>query len=279
MSKKEHRRHSRDLSSELGGNSQEFPLVKFYGERNCGTQYLRLLFRQNLPLHFSSGNAPRWVADWGGRLLMKELARDLFSWWTYAENLGWKHGTAPDRALLEKALAERQRLSVITISKNPYSWLLSLHKRPYHYQDSKTKAFGQFIRDPWKTVWRDRAGKRVLANPVELWNVTNASYLPLRGLPRVMVTTYEALLDDPATQIAHFAGLVGLPFEKRNFHPYETATKHRDASVQKKNTDYRDYYLNERWREKLCAEDIAFINEHLDRSVVEALGYRIIEPT
>ena len=36
---------------------------------------------------------------------------------------------------------------------------------------------------------------------------------------------------------------------------------------------YQDYYLNERWRDELCDDDLAWINTWLDEDVMAALCY------
>ncbi len=41
-------------------------------------------------------------------------------------------------------------------------------------------------------------------------------------------------------------------------------------------SEYQDYYLRERWREKLTQQAIAFINHHLDLSLLSHFGYSLL---
>ena len=52
----------------------------------------------------------------------------------------------------------------------------------------------------------------------------------------------------------------------------------KQEDVGKKDLDYyRDYYLNQRWREQLTAEHITLINQYLDPAIVEEAGYKMID--
>jgi hypothetical protein len=45
---------------------------------------------------------------------------------------------------------------------------------------------------------------------------------------------------------------------------------------EKSTSHYKDYYLNERWREKLDRESIELINASLDKSLMRYYGYEIL---
>ena len=87
-------------------------------------------------------------------------------------------------------------LSFLTITKNPYSWLLSLHRRPYHQKIDRNLSFEQFLQSKWTTLKRDNSAP-VLNSPIELWNKKNRSYLNL-DKKRTLNTTSEDIFKDPA---------------------------------------------------------------------------------
>lgn len=111
-----------------------------------------------------------------------------------------------------------------------------------------------------------------------MWNAKNGAYLALEGRVAVYNMTYEALLADPAAELAALSTRCGIPLRGGAYTPLDTAAKERDQQEGKDSGYYRDYYLAERWRDKLTADDIAFINTQLDPSVVAAFGYALITP-
>ena len=46
--------------------------------------------------------------------------------------------------------------------------------------------------------------------------------------------------------------------------------------MQRHHLHYRDYYLNERWREELSSEAIDLINTTLDRELMDYFGYELL---
>ena len=67
------------------------------------------------------------------------------------------------------------------------------------------------------------------------------------------------------------------PVERTPFVNVLSATKGHDRA--KTFEDYRDYYLNERWRAKLDEENTRLINQSLNRELMSRLQYKWIEPT
>ena len=147
--------------------------VKIYGERNTGTNYLDALIRKNLP----------------SITLLKTMASNA---------LGWKHMLPNPKRINE--YKHQDITSIITITKNPYSWLLSMYRKPYHYQGDRATTFHQFLKRPWKTLPRDNCPDQ--ATPIHLWNSKNGYYLNLhKKLHHIQVIclTYEQLLLAPQT--------------------------------------------------------------------------------
>ncbi len=245
--------------------------IKLYGERNSGTNYLSRLIRLNLAVREVPGVVPGHIMKLQKAIPGMEMLRDLYFRLTYHRNLGWKHSRVrPPKKLRRHRLADS--VGFLTVTKNPYSWLLSLHRRPYHQYFDEDPDLLTFLRSPWRTVGRDECGGD-LRNPIELWNLKNASYLPLADLGGLNLTTESVLLAPEASieQIRQRFGLTRLGAEFRN---YERSTKEEG----KDNAWYRDYYLHERWRENLPAEAIATINETVDQDLMAHFGYRVLSP-
>lgn len=250
--------------------------IKLYGERNTNTNYLSKLIDLNLQVSQLPGVVPPKLVKLEARLGVKERIRDWYFAATFGRNLGWKHMRAKTAEELRHYRVVRNgAVSFVTITKNPYSWLLSLHRRPYSDQVPEGISFEDFLQMRWLTVGRGNLGRRVLGSPVELWNLKNASYLELsRDFPTVHLST-ESILAKPAEVIDRIASTLEIPRKGETFVDHQRSTKDwsKDANY------YRDYYLNERWREKLSPAAIELINARLDTSLLERLGYNLLTST
>lgn len=262
--------------------------VKIYGERNAGTQYITRLIKAN----FICDVIPGTLADMGleHRERIEEWLLEVFSdedkriWARHKKmdeffqvnlyaTLGWKHGVPPYNVIARHP--DKHEIVFITIIKNPYAWLLSLFRRPYDYLGVKfPKQFDDFISEPWLTLERDNA-PAILSSPVELWNLKTAGYLHLSKLFPTILVRYEELLCDPEIIL----NSISCYLEKRNnsFALISEATKAEDSD-NKSFSYYKDYYLNDRWREQLLPHQIEKINKLLNLSIFEEVGYKYIFP-
>jgi hypothetical protein len=250
------------------------PRIKIYGERNTGTRYLSRLVDLNLDVVQLRGSVPRGVTGLQRVLPGKEGIRDLYFALTYGQNLGWKHAVVEPAAVIRRYQIAANHLSFVTITKNPYSWLLSLHERPYHQYYARAKpAFENFVAAPWKTVGRENAPK-ALSSPVELWNLKNASYRQLGDAFPALNIRYEDLVEDPAHILALMSQAFSCSWKADQFRNYDPSTKEpgKDSAF------YRDYYRNERWKDGLSPAAIARINERLDVDLVDHFGYEWLVP-
>ncbi|RME83007.1 MAG: hypothetical protein D6775_09300 [Caldilineae bacterium] len=134
--------------------------VKILGERNTGTHYLEKLLRLNLDVRVLPGSAPRRLRR---HFPGNEAVLDLYFRLTAFANLGWKHALAPAPDALRRSRWARRGLVILTLSKNPYAWLLSLYRHPYHYS-GPLPSFERFLQSPWRTVRRERCSD-VLPDP------------------------------------------------------------------------------------------------------------------
>lgn len=242
--------------------------VKIYGERNTGTNYLVKLVRSNLDVDLLPGVVPRLVHKY---FLGIELPKDVYFGLTYGRNLGWKHALVADPTCIRAMDVYGDDLVFLTLTKNPYSWLLSLYRRPYHVRGPQ-RTFEEFLTARWRPVGRERLNGRS-PNAMDLWNLKNASYLRLDGEVACQNLRYENLLADPQTVISQIASRHGLEWAAAAFRNVNESTKEESKDF----SFYADYYLKEEWRKKLSGRSIEVINRGIDWTIAESFGYSRID--
>lgn len=239
--------------------------VKIYGERNTGTNYLSKVIENNYRVKLLNGVVPDRLGD---LIKHREWMRDLYFSFTSFSNLGWKHAVP-----MCERIALRNDVGVITLSKNPYSWLLSLFRRSYHLNKNHG-AFADFLTAPCKVAGRENYSADI-PNPIELWNIKNKSYLTVNHYAPCINMRYESLLQDPMQAVEEVAELFELGSIHTRFRNLDEASKKEDSG--KSFEYYRHYYLEEKWRDKLQQADVDLINKSLDKETVTHYGYEIID--
>lgn len=256
--------------------------IKVYGERNTGTNYVTALLDRNFKVGLPSGKVPRAelarqrklvgvasrvsprAGDW-----LSERMRDRYHAKHFDETLGWKHARIDvDR------VRRRAEVGFVPMVKHPYSWAMSMQRRPYHAA-GRSAGLVEFLRTPYRLVGRDGVAAPSLL-PMEIWNAKVASYFALRdAVPeRVVFSRYEDILvgeEDWLRQVARAFGLAEPERIARVPESTKEAAKGHDY--------YADYYGNERWRAELGAEACELMDSLLDRSLVARCGYRLQEQT
>jgi len=246
--------------------------IKVYGERNTNTNYLEQLLRLNLDVVQLPGVVPRYVKTIQKVLPGKEWLRDWYFSVTQHRNLGLKHSCVQSVSEPGRFDILSRDICFVSITKNPYSWLMSLYRKPYSHQYGGEKPdFETFLATPWKTVARDNC-ESVLANPVELWNIKNASYLQLTDFNGLNLTT-ESTVQDPQAVIEKISGHFSISRHSKQFLNYEKSTK--DSS--KDFAWYQDFYLNEKWRNDLSERAAAIISESVDQNLMNHFGYKTLD--
>ncbi len=258
--------------------------IKVYGERNTGTNFVERCLRQMTSVHVIPGNLPpglqrfhKLISD----ILPRETAnrliegeRDRLFRRSIGKNLGWKHARTPVGPM--DGSAYPAGVGIVTLRKNPYSWLLSLHRRPYAADRAEYRAhlpFAEFVKMPWPTRTREN-GPPFYETPMDLWCDKVASYALLDAIAPTAHLTYEEVLRDPARSFRTVSADLDIPLVTDGI-DLQTATKRDPSSFE----HYKRYYLGEEWRAKLDPETVEFINAHLDADLVARSGYRIIEPS
>lgn len=245
--------------------------IKIYGERNSGTNYLEKLIETNL-----AADILKFQTYWWSLVLLKSIKYDFVQdvLWRLQrkKTLGWKHGQAPINAI--KSYSSNP-LVVVTITKNPYSFLHSLYKKPYHVKGGESTDFYEFICQPWITRGRDLCTKKKLESPIELWNLKNQSYLNLRNkVSKVVINiTYEQLLKQPEECIRKIASKGNIPFRNEGqFQNYIASTKDSKLSYE----SYKKYYLQEEWISAFNEVNLTNLNSKIDDDLMEFFNYKKI---
>ena len=248
-------------------------LLKIYGERNTGTNYLGRLIDLNLDVQQIPGVIPGWLSSVQRWVHGKELARDSYFSLTYSRNLGWKHSQVLPADEIRKLRICANDLYFVTLTKNPYSWLLSMYRRPYHRYFSRKPDLGTFLTTPWEKVKRENVAGEI-PGPVELWNIKNASYIQLQRKLPVLNLAFEELLENPEEVLCQIGKQFHLEWKVDGFVNYDQSAKRFHLEDESKGTQfYRDYYLNEKWKSDLSPSLISIINERLDDDVMNYFGY------
>lgn len=249
--------------------------IKIQGERNTGTNYLVKLIRTNLGAQVIDGIVPPLGVRIAKKipLLDEERVFDRYFELTHSKNLGWKHAVAPNESAIAAFLKNNGPLLFVSLVKNPYAWLLSLARKPYHNYEKIGDSFLDFLQKEWRVVGRENAAGNY-PNPIALWNDKNRSYLELsKSSADAHTFRYEELLVDPKTILQSIAKTAEIEWDHSSFHNVEGDVK---KESKKDFSYYQNYYLDELWKDKLTSEEINYINQHLDLELVKALGYEIL---
>lgn len=245
-------------------------LIKLYGERNTNTTYMAKVIRENLSAEIMRAASTPTIRNTQKHLPGNEWLNDLYFHFNFKHNLGWKHACVKPLSELEKYDVYTKDLFFLTITKNPYSWLLSLHRNPYHAHYKIKPDFEEFITAPWKTMRRDNCGK-ILNNPMELWNIKNSSYLRLDDKKCIHATS-ESIFESPELLIDIISSKFSIEKKHDKFVDFVQPAKKKSKDT----SYYRNYYLNELWRENLSKDELSIINESLDFDLMKHYGYEVI---
>lgn len=255
--------------------------VKVFGERNTGTRALiRMLGAQDsvtlrpegvpAALNLAGNRGLRGQID---TMFTGKLRRQYHDAVLDMEHEGacptldWKHA-APRWG---KGFVEH-RAHVVFCVRDPYSWVISLAKHPYHRHE-KVRNLAEFIERPWLTMRRDNLAP-ILVSPLELWNQKGRAYLRFRRGAEVPVEEikFETFVEAPVQEVERVLNAFAIPFEVVR----EVAVSTKDAK-----TSYAEIaaeYRHCAWRRELTHDVVLAINERLDWDVADSFGYTRLHP-
>jgi hypothetical protein len=249
--------------------------VKIFGERNTGTNALRLLMQRNSEARLHP--SVRAEVNWSFQAWVRRLRRLPGGGRLADAYMDWRHAAAPPTDLWKHSAPRpsdarglAQSLVVVT-TRHPASWLVALHRRPYHARSPVPPAFGAFLAMRWRPMLRDRIGLARLT-PIELWNVKARAHLALldaldaTGNPGERVRFEDFVADQLACFRRLAPHLAGACDEPRIV---EESTKDTDWNRER----YSTYYADRQWMADLSPADIDTINRGIDWQAARRLGY------
>lgn len=256
--------------------------LKIYGERNSGTNFVEQFLRQNIDVNVLpgvvTGFSPsliaarrlRSLAPVSGRKAVAKVRGKFFER-TFGDYLGWKHMRPNPGRIGAQQLGTT---AFVVVTKNPYAWILSMFKRP-HDGAGTAPDLKTFIDRDYPVMAYENVDAGAM-RPVAIWTEKLRGYRELQSLgAHVEVVQYEEFLRDQDAVLSRISSRFG--FSRRS---QDTVSVERDTKGIKREGGgnfYRDYYLEERWREKLNDQDVALINRDLDVGLVDQFGYKMIE--
>ncbi len=251
------------------GRDRGSGVLKLYGDRNTGTNYLTRLVELNLDISLLPGVVPAWVASLQRLMPGHESLKDAYDLMTRRRTLGWKHAAAPPVAFVRASSACSPGLRFVTLTKNPYSWLLSLFHRPYASLSAPRTDLFKFALRPFETPRREGLCRLTSRTPIEIWNAKNKSYLELAGGVPTRHVRYEDLVLNPRATLSDLCSSLAIEPRRVDFVNVEESTKGDHATY----ANYRQRTLTEQWRNALDRETVALVNEQLDGDVMSRFGY------
>lgn len=261
--------------------------VKLFGERNTATRALKqMLIKADsvtlalAPDEQARAQEQRALADvtadiqdsykFEWRRLYLDASRDTgvphdapFRLWKHASPF-WHDDYAHDD------------VSVIFMVRNPYSWALSMARKPYHMKAPRTADFEQFLSRPWLSERRDNC-PILLRSVLHLWNHKLAAYqrFAMRARNagvRCQFIRFEDFLADPSLALGQALWVMGIP--PTGLEAVATSTK--DAS--QRLSDLQDYYLTEGWRMRLTQATVRKVNAEINWGLADTFEYPCLDP-
>ncbi len=255
-------------------------LIKVFGERNTGTRAALTMLRKVPDVVIGGGFVPeteelaradrlrqtieaQFRAPWKGLYL--DAVRDMEC--VARGQLGaWKHSLPS----YDPDFAERG-VRVLFMVRDPYSWALSLFRKPYHRKGPRADSVEAFVEQPWMTERRDYM-PCVLESPLELWNEKLRAYLAFRteaeetGVP-VQTVRFEDFIVEPVAEITRVLDTFGI--EATGVEPVQNSTKNKAQQL----PALQAYYREERWISRISATAAERIANWVDWEVASHFGY------
>lgn len=229
---------------------EDVEYIKIHGLQRSGTNYLTMLVNENLENTECLVNAG-----------------------------GWKHGHYCAPWVLGR------EVHVLTIVKNPYSWLVSLYK---YWSNNKHMvgpnltgvSFDQFVRN--KTEFERQQGIPFLyraANPVQFWNDMNFHWMSIRiDSKKSLMIPYEFLLENTEEVIKSIGIEFGIKTKENfNYTDCKFEAGEEKPTIDKNSKVEKEYYKEKKYLSFYNTDLLNFVNCQLDQYVLGSLGYSIVK--
>ena len=227
--------------------------VKIFGERNTNTNYLSQLIDLNFDLVQRKGTVPKAINSFN-RILFNnsEWYKNIYFSLTEHVNLGWKHKCIDPEAFS----SSDKSLLIVTLTKNPYAWLLSMYRNPYHMAVNPNWSFSEFLRSEIVPLTRENLKDQKKINIIELWNIKNRSYLDIEHPYKLNLKSID-LITNTESILSLIKNHFSIKYISGKFEDFSRSTKDKS-------------------KDKLSEADYAFINDSLDHTVVDSFGLNYI---
>jgi hypothetical protein len=244
------------------------PTVLVVGERNSGTNYVDQLVAANLAVTTAAGVIPARYARAAQRLPEEWRERVIDTWFSTTRTV-WKHGLIDDAAVRR---LRRRDVFPVGVVKHPLAWAVSMRQRPYHRFEHHTD-LADFCSTPWRTIGRERTGRRTFANCFELWAVKQRALLDLADRGDALVWRYEAVMEDELAHLVELADRLSVPAPS-SVAAVGPSTKADVAGDARDAAAIREQYQTEAWRAEVPAEIVDLARGSCG-DVADRLGYAI----
>lgn len=178
---------------------------------------------------------------------------------------GWKHGhyCAP------WTLGEE--VHVVTVVKNPYSWLVSL----YNYLKPQMP-FVHFLKRP--LVVGEKSGSPYLlrsSNPVEHWNNMNYHWMSIQiNYKKLFIVSYENVLQNTDLALKNISNYFELSLQENKDNPKNRMEASNEKQHISEDAFDVSYYTNRKYLDYFNNETFSFVNQHIEPMIMQQLGYR-----
>lgn len=245
--------------------------IKVFGERHTGTRaVIRMLYnhscqRQGFTEAATGGQKRRWKKGFD-KELYKDAIEDIRRR-NYGGVSAWKHA-AP---IIDGSYAAQKR-AVLFLVRDPYSWMVSFHRKPYHAR-APVPQISAFLQQPWPTVQRDNVAA-VLPSPMALWSEKLRAYRAfLQAAPvPAGVLHFEDFVLDPVAALG--AAMAGLGVDPNGLQALARPTKSWGVSEAERVAHYK----SEAWTSRLSPDAAALIAERVDWELAGYFGYKKRDP-
>ncbi len=261
------------------------PFVKVFGERNTGTRALLQMLRRSGEVSLRMAGAGSAAEQRRRAELEARISEQFTGAWrklyldALRDNLRhrtdplvtWKHA-APE---WHQSFAD-ERANVIFMVRNPYSWALSMVRRPYHIAGRRPAGLEELLTRPWLTQRRDNTGI-LLPDVMALWHAKLDAYRRFAVQAKAhgvntSVLNFEDFVADPVASAKAALQQCGIPSE--NLRPARRNTKDSEQHL----SEIQAYYAREKWRADLTRQSVAMINARMDWELAGEYGYRRLAP-
>ena len=145
-------------------------------------------------------------------------------------------------------------VSVLFMVRNPYSWVQSLNRRPYHCMGRRQQELEDFLVFPWLCLGRDEVAP-ILSSPMYLWSLKLSAYRKFqeeayRDGVGCAVIRFEDFVQNSVMAMTRALLSIGVESGGLTSFPHATKPEGKFGRERKK------FYINELWREDLTSASI-----------------------